>query len=165
MCWRKISDNMTGEELMTEAKKIKDIRLRMRVHAIVLLQKGWRQKAVAEAAGVSERAVRDWIGRYNKDGIEGLRDKLRSGAPRKLKDSTIFKQRVLAGPDKRDNTASWTGQTLRQVLCDEFNANYSLSGVYLVLHSLGLSWISPRPYHPEMDPEAQESFKKTSKQR
>lgn len=164
MCAKRISGNMTGERLMAEAKKIKDTRLRIRVHAIALLKKGWRQKAVAEASGTRERAIRDWIGKYNEGGIEGLRDKPRSGAPRKLKDSVQFKQRVLAGPDyKQDNMVSWTGQTLKQVLCNEFNADYSLSGVYLVLHRLGLSWISPRPYHPEMDSDVQDAFKKTSK--
>lgn len=127
MSWRRISDNLTGEELMAEAKKTKDVRLRIRVQTIALLKKGWRQQAVAEASGISERAVRDWISRYNEGGIEKLRDKPRSGAPRKLKDSMQFKQRVIAGPDyKRDNMVSWTGQTLKQVLCEEFNADYSL---------------------------------------
>ncbi len=163
MCWRKILDKMTCEELMTEANRIKDTRLRTRVQAMVLLKKGWHQKVVAEAVGASERSIRGWISRYNKGGIDELCDKPRSGATKKLKDSGRFKQRVLAGPNhKKDNIVTWTGQTLKQVLCDEFNADYSLSGVYLVLHRLGLSWLSPRPYHPEMDSLVQESFKKTS---
>lgn len=166
MCAKRISDNMTSEEIMAAAKKIKNVRLRARVQAIALLKKEWRQKVVAEAVGASERSIRDWISRYNEGGIDGLRDKPRSGAPRKLKDSVQFKHRVLAGPDyKRDNTVSWTGQTLQQVLYDEFNADYSLSGVYLVLRRLRLRWLSPRPYHPKMDSEVQESFKKTSKYR
>lgn len=166
MGWRKISGNLTDEELMTEAKRIKDVRLRIRVQAIALLKKGWHQQAVAEASGISERAVRDWITRYNEGGIEGLRDKPRSGAPGKLKDSVQFKERVLAGPNhRRDNTVVWTGETLRRVLCEEFNADYSLPGVYVVLHRLGLSWLTPRPYHPEMNSEVQDTFKKTSKRR
>jgi hypothetical protein len=46
MSWRRISDNLTSEELMAEAKKTKDVRLRIRVQAIALLKKGWRQQAV-----------------------------------------------------------------------------------------------------------------------
>jgi len=161
---KRISDNMTGEEIMVAAKKIKDVRFRARVQAIALLKKGWHQKAVAEAVGASERTIRDWICKYTKDGINGLSDKPRSGAPKKLKDSALFKQRVLDGPNhKRDNVVSWTGQTLQQVLCNEFNVDYSLSGVYLVLHRSRLSWLSPRPYHPKMDSEVQESLKKTLK--
>ncbi|MBU2599665.1 winged helix-turn-helix domain-containing protein [bacterium] len=150
--------------MMEVAKKIKGARLRLRVQAIALLKKGWHQKDVAEAVGAGIRTVRDWAFRYNKEGIESLYNKPRSGAPRKLKDSIGFKQRVLAGSDyKQDNIVSWNGQKLQEVLRKEFNADYSLSGVYLVLHRLELRWLMPRPYHPKANTELQEAFKKTLK--
>ena len=41
---------------------------------------GWTLKATAEAAGVSVRCARKWVGRYRAEGEEGLLD--RSSAPR-----------------------------------------------------------------------------------
>jgi transposase InsO family protein len=41
---------------------------------------GWTMKAAAEAAGVSVRCARKWVGRYRREGERGLHD--RSSAPR-----------------------------------------------------------------------------------
>lgn len=38
----------------------------------------------AEAAGMDRQALRDWIIRYNADGVEGLRDHLGTGRPARL---------------------------------------------------------------------------------
>jgi len=41
---------------------------------------GWTLKTAAEAAGVSVRCARKWVGRYRLEGASGLLD--RSSAPR-----------------------------------------------------------------------------------
>jgi transposase len=152
---------MTAEELTNKARKISSARLRARVQAIALLKKGWRQEAVAEAVGASVRSVQDWITRYNDGGIEELKEKPRSGAPPKLKDSVQFVERVLGGPDpQRDGSVTWTGIVLQRVLKKEFNAEYSLPGVYVVLRRFDLRWLSSRPQHPKSQPDVQEAFKK-----
>src|SRR5262245_37434549 len=47
---------------------------------------GWTVTAAAEAAGVSVRCARKWIGRYRSEGELGLRD--RSSAPRHVANRT-----------------------------------------------------------------------------
>jgi transposase InsO family protein len=47
-----------------------------------VLEQGWSVTAAAEAAGVSERTVFRWLGRYRTEGEAGLRD--RSSAPRSI---------------------------------------------------------------------------------
>src|SRR5438874_10862287 len=42
----------------------------------------WTLTAAAEAAGVSVRCARKWVGRYRLEGEQGLRD--RSSAPRRV---------------------------------------------------------------------------------
>ena len=46
----------------------------------------WTLTAAAEAAGVSVRCARKWIGRYRVEGERGLRD--RSSAPRRISNRT-----------------------------------------------------------------------------
>ena len=46
----------------------------------------WSVTAAAEAAGVSVRCARKWIGRYRVEGERGLRD--RSSAPRRISNRT-----------------------------------------------------------------------------
>jgi transposase InsO family protein len=46
----------------------------------------WTLTAAAEAAGVSVRCARKWVGRYRREGEQGLRD--RSSAPRRVANRT-----------------------------------------------------------------------------
>src|SRR5256884_878444 len=47
---------------------------------------GWKLTAAAQAAGVSVRCARKWVGRYRLEGLAGLRD--RSSAPRRVANRT-----------------------------------------------------------------------------
>ena len=71
-----------------------------------------------------------------------------------------FLQCLREGPPAASGLAAWRGEDLRVVLREEFSADYSLSGVYALLHRLGYSSLVPRPRHPDADPNAQEAFKK-----
>ena len=51
-----------------------------------VVDEGWTLKAAAEAAGVSVRCARKWVGRYRLDGEQGLLD--RSSAPRRVANRT-----------------------------------------------------------------------------
>src|SRR6478752_64207 len=51
-----------------------------------VVERGWTVTAAAEAAGVSVRCARKWVGRYRDDGELGLRD--RSSAPRRVANRT-----------------------------------------------------------------------------
>src|SRR5438105_4705480 len=53
-----------------------------RVLAERVLVEGWTLSAAAEAAGVSVRCARKWVGRYRLEGESGLLD--RSSAPRRV---------------------------------------------------------------------------------
>ena len=56
---------------------------------------GWALGVAAEAAGVSVRCARKWVGRYRLDGDEGLSD--RSSAPRRV--ANRYRRRCSARPD------------------------------------------------------------------
>src|SRR5580765_760503 len=51
-----------------------------------VLECGWTLTAAAEAAGVSVRCARKWVGRYREEGEAGLAD--RSSAPRRVANRT-----------------------------------------------------------------------------
>jgi transposase InsO family protein len=51
-----------------------------------VVEGGWTLTAAAEAAGVSVRCARKWVGRYRSDGVEGLFD--RCSAPRRVANRT-----------------------------------------------------------------------------
>jgi transposase len=101
--------------------------------------------------------------RFNAEGIEGLRDRPRSGRPPWLDDGQLaaFKALVLRGPDpERDGVSSWRARDLCRIVEDRCGVSYTENGMLRLLHDLGLSWQKARPIHPEADPKAQARFKK-----
>ena len=103
-----------------------------------------------------------WLKCFREQGIEGLRDKPRSGRPglldrsaydalqQKIKDS----QSLLSGGRLR-------GEDIIQLVKDEWGVEYTLSGIYRLMKAIGMSWVSTRSKHPEQDEQAQQQFKKT----
>jgi len=55
-----------------------------RLQAWQLKHKGWSQRQIAEALGVSEGAVSQWMARARNVGPEALRRRPPPGAPRRL---------------------------------------------------------------------------------
>jgi transposase len=55
-----------------------------RLRAWELHQLGWKQREIAEALGVSQGAVSQWLKRGREGGIEGLRHQPPPGAPPRL---------------------------------------------------------------------------------
>src|SRR4051812_17305232 len=61
----------------------RDFREGRRLRAFELWHKGWKQKAIAEALGVTEGAVSQWLARA-QEGPQALRKRNIPGAPPRL---------------------------------------------------------------------------------
>ena len=119
---------------------------------------------LARAAGMDRQTLRDWVHRYNAEGVEGLRDHPRPGRPCALDEGrqAALKALILRGPKlERDGCVAWRVRDLRALVERRFGVRYGESGIRRVLHGLDLSWQKARPVHPEADVQAQERFKKT----
>src|SRR5215211_6283597 len=55
-----------------------------RLRAFELKERGWKQTEIADALGVTEGAVSQWIKRAREEGVEGLRHKPPPGATPRL---------------------------------------------------------------------------------
>jgi len=56
----------------------------LRIRAIWAMGKGMGRPEVALLCDVGDKTVLEWINRFNAEGIDGLADRLRSGAPRRI---------------------------------------------------------------------------------
>jgi transposase len=52
--------------------------------AIALVLEGVDRKTAAETCGMDRQTLRDWVHRYNAEGIAGLENRRSSGPPRLL---------------------------------------------------------------------------------
>lgn len=135
--------------------------MRDRIRAVSAAMQGQTAADIAEQLGYHSRWVFKWVSRYNAGGLEGLRDRSRPGQPPKLPHELeeAFKSRVDAGPRPQDEVCVFHGEDVRSVLRQEFAADYSLGGVYHLLHRLGYSCLRPRPRHRKNDPAAMAQWK------
>lgn len=157
-----LAPTQSAEELRALAHVERDPRVRCRLLAIAYVQSGHSAYEGDGLFGLSAVQIRQWIKRYNAEGIAGLSDHPRSGPPPRLAPERYadFLARLHAGPPPESGLAAWRGEDLRHLLVTEFGVKYSLSGVYALLHRLGQSSLVPRPRHPNADPAAPAAFKK-----
>lgn len=139
-------------------------RVASRMFAIANALEGMNRKDAATYAGMQRQALRDWVLRFNAEGVEGLRDRPHVGRPRRMHEGIEkkFCERVDAGPDtKTDKLVRWRRIDLQDWLKTEHAIKYHERSIGKILKRLGYSHVSVRPVHPENDPEALEDFKKT----
>ena len=66
-------------ELRREAGRCRDARAARRMLALALVLEGGSRETAARAAGMDRQSLRDWVHRYNAEGLAGLRDRRRPG--------------------------------------------------------------------------------------
>jgi len=112
--------------------------------------------------------LRDWVHRYNADGVAGLADRPRPGREPRLTEvqRREVAQWVESGPDpKTDGVVRWRCADLRDRIAVCFGIRLHERSIGKLLKKLNFSSISVRPLHPQSDLEAQAAFKKTSPSR
>lgn len=63
------------------ARRERDGRVAARLIALANVLEGMNRDAAARAVGMDRQTLRDWVIRFNAEGIDGLRDQPRSGRP------------------------------------------------------------------------------------
>jgi transposase len=157
--------DLSASELRVRASRCRDGRVACRVLAIAQVLEGASRAAAAAQCGMDRQTLRDWVHRYNADGISGLSDARRSGRPPALSDEQMreLKGLVLAGPNlAKDGVVRWRCIDLQSAIKDRWQVEMHERTVGKVLRRLGLTRLQPRPYHPKKDADAQTAFKKTS---
>jgi transposase len=157
--------DLSSAALRRQAARCRDGRVACRMLAVALILDGATRTEAAVACGMERQTLRDWVHRYNAEGVAGLSDAPRSGRPPALSTAQMveLKALVLAGPDlATDGVVRWRCVDLRRVIKARFDVAVHERTVGKLLRRLELTRLQPRPFHPKQDLEAQAAFKKTS---
>ena len=116
-------------------------RVRSRMLAVRHLLTGHGANETAGLFVIGRSQLYYWLHRYRIEGLTGLRDRPRSGAPRHLSsdDETALRLLLEKAPEVSKNGVNFRTQDIRVLLREKFNAHYSMSGVYVLLQRLKLS--------------------------
>src|SRR3712207_3243163 len=148
-----IRSDIEAAELRRLARHEKDGRVASRLLGLANGLDGMSRGAAARAAGMDRQTLRDWVIRFNVEGVEGLRDRPR---PTWLTEGqqAAFKAVVRRGPDpERDGVSAWRIVDLCRIAEARFGVAYREGGMLRLVKALDLSWQKTRPRHPKSSEE------------
>lgn len=154
---------LSASGLRQEAARTKDARASRRMLALALVLEGKSRTEAAENCGMDRQTLRDWVHRYNAEGLAGLGNRPLPGRRPRLNDEQMQELVTIveAGPDPRtDGVVRWRRIDLCAVVERRFGVRLAERTMGAVLHRLGFTRLSARPRHPQSDPEAQAQYKK-----
>lgn len=125
-----------------------------RVRAWELHQQGWKQKAIADALGVSPGAVSQWLKRGRDGGVGGLRRQPPPGAkPRVSADQLVELQHLLAQGAEAFGFIGevWTSKRVAALIKRFLGVTYHRAHVSRLLRTLGYSVQQPVTRAPQRD--------------
>lgn len=147
-------------QLQQQSHRQRDAKQRDRYRAVLLALEGHEAPAIARTLGRSRAFVQRWVYAYRDYGLDAIAPKRQTGRPPNLPPAkeTPFKERFLAEPSEADGVCTLRAKEAQRILRDEFGVEYTLGGVYDLLHRLGFSSLTPRPRHRKNDPEQMQQW-------
>jgi transposase len=158
--------DLDAKGLRAAAARSKDVAASRRMLALALVLEGCNRTEAARAAGMDRQTLRDWVHRFNEQGLAGLTNRANSGAPpRKLtvEQEAAVAEWVRQGPTlEQHKVIRWRLVDLRDEVARCFGVQLHERTMGKLMARLNFSRVSVRPRHPEQDAAAQEAHKKTS---
>ena len=157
--------DISAAELRQAAAASKDAAVSRRMLAIALILEGKTRAEAATSCGMDRQTLRDWVHRFNAQGIAGLSNKPHGGGAKPC--LTAAQKAELAtwvqdGPDiEKDGLVRWRLADLAARIKEKFSVSMHVRSVGRLLRDLNFRRISVRPRHPKADPQAQAAHKKT----
>ena len=144
-----------------------DAKVARRLLALAMVMEGFSRTDAASATGMDRQTLRDWVHRYNEDGVVGLADQPHAGGP-EPKLNPEEKEQLAAwvrqGPSlEEDGLVRWRLSDLRRRILERFFVILDERSVGRVLKAMRFRHISVRPRNPKADTEASQVHKETSR--
>jgi len=155
--------DLTAEGLRSAASVEKDGAAARRILALALILEGADRASAARICGMDRQTLRDWVHRYNDEGLAGLRDRGGGGrSPKLSKDQRAeFAALVEAGPDPAlHKVVRWRRVDWREEIKRRFGVEMHERSVGKILASMGYRRLSVRPQRPKSDPRPRRLLKK-----
>ena len=157
-----VRKDITATALRKKARSEKAGSVASRMLGVANILDGMERGAAARAAGMDRQTLCDWVHRYNKEGLEGLRNRPKGRPERRLTHEQEKEIAAMVSKAPTGTLVRWRCADIKAEIEKRYGVTLHESTVGTLLRRLGFRRMSARPLHPQNDPEALESFKKTS---
>lgn len=158
--------DQTAADLRRLAAGSDDAAVARRLLALALVLDGHKREDAARLCGMDRQTLRDWVHRYNADGVPGLAGRHGGGVARRLSSEQEVEVAdwMRTGPDpEADKVVRWRCVDIQARVAALFGVALHERSVGKLLHRLRFSHVSVRPQHPKADLVAQASFEAASR--
>jgi transposase len=134
-----------------------------RQRAWELSQEGWQQHKIAEALGVAEGAVSQWLKKAREKGPEALKANPAPGPTARLSEEQKVKlgQLLEAGAESYGFQGEvWTHERVAWLIKEHFAVQYSSRHAGRILKQMGYSYQKPMQVAQQRNEEAIEEFER-----
>lgn len=159
-------NNYGPEEIRSMFRDDERYTIGIRLYAVYQVSLGQPSRKLEELYNTSFKQITNWVHRFDKEGIEGLRDKAGRGRASRLGEAQLDRLSVLLEESPEEygyNSSTWTGPMLIEWIDKEYGISYKKVQIYNIIKKLGFSHQRGRGIFPEADERKQEVFKETLK--
>lgn len=135
---KKFITNYTIEEMEQMLHSKEDYRVAMRLMTCILVARGFSVTELQQIFYYKSAArYFFWARRFNKEGIDGLYDKVGRGRKAKLSENDYKKLRQILLTQTPDEfgfeTKIWNGQNITELIRKKFGIDYRKANIYIML--------------------------------
>jgi transposase len=140
-------------QLHAEHKSERNKNSAYKINAVILLGSGWTLSSVKTALLLDEETLSSYVKKYKSGGLGEL---LKTNYQGRVNQLSELQQEQLC--DELESKIYLTTQAVINYVKNEFNINYSISGMRALLKNLGYSYKKPKLVPGKPDLEAQQDF-------
>jgi transposase len=151
--------SLTKSKLVNLYKKENDSKVKERLLLIIKVQEDKQIPfRVVKEMHRSNPWASDWLKRYDKEGIKGLRNRTKSGRPPELSEETSYQIKK----ELKESNKGWTTKQAEELIIKKSGIKYHYTHIYRILRKWGFKQKKvPRKVHVNTaSVEEKEAFKK-----
>jgi putative transposase len=139
-----MSLSLTKTKLVNLYKKENDPKVKERLLLVIRVREdGQIPFRVAQEMHRSNPWASDWLKRYDKEGLEGLKDRTKSGRPPKLSKEISYKIKQ----ELKESNQGWTTKQVEELIVKESGIKYHYIHIYRILRKWGFKQKVPKKVH------------------
>jgi putative transposase len=153
--------SQTKAKLVNPYKKENDPKVKERLLLLIIRvrEDGQLPFHVVKEMHRSNPWASDWLKRYDKEGINGLKDRTKSGRPPEMSEEVGFSIRKELSNSKQ----GWTTKQAEELIVKKSGIKYHYTHIYRILRKWGFRQKVPRKVHVNTaSPDEKDNFKKRS---